>query len=81
MCEICKNIDDESHFFLTCTINAVPRKTLMEKFKYSDQKFEELTEKEKLIKLLNPSTPDEIKAVASFIEKSLELREGDPKQS
>ena len=43
--------------------------------------FIELNNKEKLIKVLNPSTPMQIRAVASFIKQSLELREGDQIQS
>ena len=43
--------------------------------------FTDLNNEEKLIKILNPSTPMQIMTVASFIKQSLELREGDPIQS
>jgi hypothetical protein len=36
---------------------------------------------EKLTKILNPSTPKQIRTVTSFIRQSLELREGDSSQS
>ena len=36
---------------------------------------------EKLTKILNPSTPEQIRTVTSFIRQSLELREGDSSQS
>jgi hypothetical protein len=36
---------------------------------------------EKLTKILNPSTPEQIRTVTSFIKQSLELREGDSSQS
>jgi hypothetical protein len=36
---------------------------------------------EKLTKILNPSTPEQIRTVTSFLRQSLELREGDSSQS
>ena len=39
--------------------------------------FRELNHEEKLTKILNPSTPEQIRTVTSFIRQSLELREGD----
>ena len=77
LCENCKNIDDELHFF-TCQINPTPRKILNKEFNKFYQNFTNLPNKEKHIKCLNPSTPNQIKGVLSFIEKSLELRKGDP---
>ena len=43
--------------------------------------FRELNHEEKLTKILNPSTPEKIRTVMSFIRQSLELREGDSPQS
>ena len=43
--------------------------------------FLELNHKEKITKILNPSTPEQIRTVKSFIRQSLELREGDSSQS
>jgi hypothetical protein len=47
----------------------------------SSSNFLELNHEEKLTKILNPSTPDQIRTVTSFIRQSLELREGDSSQS
>ena len=78
LCETCKSLDDENHFFFKCKINAIPRKVLIEKFEINNSSFNNLDDYEKMIIFLNPSTPDQIRAVVSFIEKSLELRKGDP---
>jgi hypothetical protein len=43
--------------------------------------FLELNHEEKLTKILNPSTPEQIRTVTFFIRQSLELREGDSSQS
>jgi hypothetical protein len=43
--------------------------------------FLELNHEEKLTKILNPSTPEQIGTVTFFIRQSLELREGDSSQS
>ena len=43
--------------------------------------FLELNHEEKLTKILNQSTPAQIRTVTSFIRQSLELREGDSSQS
>jgi hypothetical protein len=43
--------------------------------------FLELNHEEKLGKIINPSTPEQIRTVTSFIRQSLELREGDSSQS
>ena len=49
--------------------------SLQDKFVYSN--FLELNHEEKLTKILNPSTPEQIRTVTTL----LELREGDPSQS
>jgi hypothetical protein len=43
--------------------------------------FLELNHEEKLTKILNPSAPEQIRTVTSYIRQSLELREGDSSQS
>jgi hypothetical protein len=43
--------------------------------------FLELNHEEKLTKILNPSTPEQIRTVTFFIRQSLELREGYSSQS
>ena len=50
-------------------------------FKIYILEFLELNHEEKLTKILNPSTSNQIRTVMSFIRQSLELREGDSSQS
>ena len=78
LCEACNIIDDEPHFFFNCKINDKLREILMKNFIELYPNFSSLNSTEKLSKILNPSTPDQIRTVASFIEQSLELRKGDP---
>ncbi len=78
LCEDCNILDDELHFFLNCKINTTLRQNLFKNFSDIYPNFTELNSTEKLIKILNPSTPEEIGTIASFIERSLELRKGDP---
>ena len=71
-------LDDEVHFFFHCKINEKFRVSL---YKYYNEKYSiDPTTKgdlENLVLILNPSTPDDIKTVVSFINQSLELRTGD----
>lgn len=66
-----QKLDDEYHFFLHCQLNSKLRKELENNL---DLNSETATDKIKLITILNPSTPSGIKAVTSFIQRSLELR-------
>ena len=70
-CKICNVIDDEYHFFLNCKINDTLRNNFY--LDFTDQNFIFLNKSktEKLVKILNPSTPKQIKTVAYFIEESL----------
>ena len=79
LCSVCKKIDDEIHFFIHCNINVEPRKILLNSF--IDINIDNVKDIEILKVLLNPSTPEQIRAVAIFIQQSLELRKGDPSQS
>ena len=81
LCIKCNKLDDEFHFFFNCKINDKIRNILLQSMEDFHTNFGELNIKEKLIKILNPSTPGQIKTVASFIKQSLELREGDTTQS
>ena len=78
VCSVCKMLDDEVHFFFHCKINEKFRVSL---YKYYNEKYSiDPTTKgdlENLVLILNPSTPDDIKTVVSFINQSLELRTGD----
>ena len=64
-------IDDEYHFFLHCHLNSALRNELK-----NNLDLNLLTETDiiNLKTILNPSTPSDVKAVASFIKRSLELR-------
>ena len=81
LCTNCNEIDNEFHFFFNCEINNSVRNMLYQSMTDFFPNFTDLNNEEKLIKILNPSTPMQIRTVASFIKQSLELREGDPIQS
>ena len=81
LCTNCNEIDNEFHFFFNCEINNSVRNMLYQSMTDFFPNFIDLNNEEKLIKILNPSTPMQIRTVASFIKQSLELREGDPIQS
>ena len=77
LCQKCKLLDDEIHFLLHCTINSNLRKEYFEFLSY-DSFFKDLSISEKIIYILNPSTPTEVNKLGSFIKKSIELRTGEP---
>lgn len=77
-CQVCNNIDDEFHFFFNCKLNRNARESFMKYLEETHNNFNNLSATEKLITILNPSTPLQIKTVVSFIVQSLELRKGDP---
>ena len=77
MCAICNVLEDEFYFFFECKRNTNNRNILYQYFQNIYSNFLELNHEEKLTKILNPSTPDQIRTVTSFIRQSLELREGD----
>jgi len=81
LCAICNVLEDESHFFFECKRNTNNRNILHQYFQNIYSNFLELNHEEKLTKILNPSTPEQIRTVTSFIRQSLELREGDSIQS
>ena len=81
LCAICNVLEDEFHFFLECKRNTNNRKFLYQYFENTYLNFLELNHDEKQTKILNPSTPEQIRTVTSFIRQSLELREGDSSQS
>jgi hypothetical protein len=80
LCAICNVLEDEFHFFFECKRNTNNGNILYQYFQniyiiYSN--FLELNHEEKLTNKLNPSIPEQIRTVTSFIE----LREGDSSQS
>ncbi len=78
LCEDCNILDDESHFFLNCKINTTLRQNWYKHFSDINSNFTDLNNTEKLLKILNPSTPEDLGTIVSFIERSLEFRKGDP---
>ena len=81
LCTICNVLEDEFHFFSECKRNTNNRNILYQHFQNIYSNFLELNHEEKLGKIINPSTPEQIRTVTSFIRQSLELREGDSSQS
>ena len=81
LCAICNVLEGEFHFFFECKRNTNNRNILYQYFQNIYSNFLELNHEEKLTKILNPSTPEQIRTVMSFIRQSLELREGDSSQS
>ena len=77
LCSVCKILDDECHFFFKCKINQKIKEELFSYYEKEDSNFISKNDIEKLTLFLNPSTPNDIKAVMSFINQSLELRKGD----
>ena len=81
LCTICNVLEDEFHFFSECKRNTNNRNILYQHFQNIYSNFLELNHEEKLGKIINPSTPEQIRTVTSFIRQSLELGEGDSSQS
>ena len=76
LCKNCNLIEDEIHFFFQCKNNILVRVQFLQKYEKTYTDFDNKTLSEKLVAILNPSTPEDIKAVVSFIKQSLELRKG-----
>ena len=81
ICAIWNVLEDEFHFFFECKRNTNNRNILYQHFQNIYSNFLELNHEEKLTEILNPSTPEQIRNVMSFIRQALELREGDSSQS
>ena len=81
LCAICNVLEDEFQFFFECKRNTNNRNILYQYFQNIYSNFLELNHEEKLTKIFNQSTSDQIRTVVSFIRQSLELREGDSSQS
>ena len=76
-CKICNILDDEFHFFFNCKINKNIREIFLKYYIQKYVNFNTLNFTDKLVIILNPSTPNDVKAVVSFIKESLELRKGE----
>ena len=73
LCNLCKTLEDESHFFLYCKINDNIRTELFEKFNIDCKN----NDAETILKnILNPSSPQQVNSLSTFIKRSLELRTG-----
>ena len=59
------------NFIFSLNAREIP---IIEYFQNIYSNFLELNHEEKLTKILNPSTPEQIRTVTSFIRQSLELR-------
>jgi hypothetical protein len=70
-------LEDEFLFFFECKRDTNNRNILYQYFQNIYSNFLELNDEEKLRKILNPSTLEQIRTVTSFIRQALELREGD----
>ncbi len=78
LCLKCKIIDDEKHFLLDCSSNSNFRTSFFNDLTIENENFLNLPNSEKIIYILNTSTPTQVNKLGSFIKKSLGLRTGDP---
>ena len=74
---LCRTVEDEKHFLLSCKINEALRKKIFQTLQDENHHFNDSSEDQKLISLLNPSTPQQVKIIGSFLKQSLKLRSGD----
>ena len=73
-CKICtKDIDDEYHFFLNCSINSNLRINLFNNIQQNNSDFLRYKPLDKLIYILNPKS-ELLPALGDFIKQSTELR-------
>lgn len=78
LCKKCKVLDDEKHFLINCSHNSNIRLAYFNCINIENNSFANLTDNDKVIYILNPSTPTQVNKLGSFIKKSMELRTGDP---
>ena len=74
ICKKCNKIEDEEHFILECLINGKLRTDLFETLTKENPNFMQLSNEQKLIYLLNPTTTAHVKIIGFYLTKSLELR-------
>ena len=72
-CLICKQLEDEYHFFLYCNRNNLLRNQLFDKILTFHPNFMSEQPLDKLIYILDPKF-ELLPAVGNFIKQSLELR-------
>jgi hypothetical protein len=71
LCAICNILEDEFHFSSECKRNTNNRNILYQYFQNIYSNFLELNHEKKLIKILKPSTTEQIRTVTSFINKTV----------
>ena len=76
LCTTCKIVDNEQHFILHCKNNSIPRETYLDFIKQEKKDFINMEDDQKLIYILNPSTPTQVNKLGSFIKQSYALRTG-----
>jgi hypothetical protein len=81
LCAICNVLEVEFHFFFECKRNTNNWNISYQYFQNIFSNFLELNHEEKLTKILDSSTPEQIRTFTSFIRQSFELREGESSQS
>ena len=73
LCNICKVLDDEAHFFFNCKINETLRDNFLDKISDEHTDFNQLDSLSKLKLILNPNM-NVLPIIVDFIKQSLELR-------
>lgn len=76
LCLKCKTLENEKHFILDCKLNMELRNNFFNNLDFNFS-VKDLSDEEKLIFILNPSTPSQVNKLGSYIKRSLELRTGD----
>ena len=69
LCKKCKVLDDEKHFLINCSHNSNIRLTYFNCINRESNSFANLTDNDKVIYILNPSTPTQVNKLGSFIKK------------
>lgn len=72
LCNSCDKIEDEYHFLLDCSINQTQRNHLFLSLELEDS----LSKADKIRKILNPDSKEQVRLLGSFLKQSLALRTG-----
>ena len=73
ICLICRNIEDEQHVLLNCTINQKEREILFAKISDKCKNFNNLNDKNKFIYIMSISEKSLLLLIANFIYDSLSI--------
>ena len=77
LCQKCKQIEDEIHFFFYCQKNKALRESYIEYLTDENMYFLQLSDYNKLKYILSPSSQTQVNKLGSFLKQSIELRTGD----